>query len=291
MADPAGPTARDLYADAAGAEDTEGSAFQALTDGTRVVLALVVSLIVALSLEAWMRVILLWRGRDEVGRIRTVNGLFQVWGRASFWVGRAILGLRVQVEGRVPDTGRYFIVSNHQSSIDVPMLISIFRGQNLKFVAMEELRYWKPAVSLALRVGGCAFVAKQSLGADLRALRRFGQELHRFDGSAVIFPEGKRTFDGSILPFTFAGTEAVRATARLPMLPVTIDGLWKARTLRGYRHIVGNRVTVRISEPVPFEETPRAPRETYRRIEQEIRRNMDEIRRRDARDQVPRGPR
>jgi 1-acyl-sn-glycerol-3-phosphate acyltransferase len=247
--------------------------------------ALVLLMVLAVSafLDVWQRLGLLpgpWSRKERV--IARVNSLMHFWGVVVFWINRVGMGLRVKIEGKAPASGRHFIVSNHQSSLDIPLLITLFRGQNLKFVAMEELRYCKPGVSMALRTGGFVFLAKQSREEDLAALEVFARQLDRYDGSPLIFPEGRRTDDGYLLPFHFAGTETVRRNARLPFVMVTIDGLWEARTIHELHKIVGSRVTVRISEPIPFKETERDPRAACRLLEETIRRNMEEIRRSSA---------
>ena len=243
-------------------------------------LGLFVTLIVSIVLDARLRFWLLPRYRkDEAGRIDAVNRIIRAWGVIGFWLGRTSLGLKVVVEGKPPASGRYLIVSNHQSSMDIPLIFTIFRALNVKFVAMEELRYGKPGVSLALRNGGFAFVAKRKVGEDLATLKRFGRQMERFDGSPAIFPEGRRTDDGFLRPFNFAGIEVVRRTSKLPLLPITIDGLWRARDIKDYHRLVGCRVTVRICEPIPFEDVERlGHRKAYREIEETIRRNLDEIR-------------
>ncbi len=245
----------------------------------RMSVGMITGLLTALPFDLWFRWTLLnLPRRDERAQVAALNRVIRTWGRVLFAQCRMAMGLTVRVEGTVPATGRYLVVSNHQSSIDIPALISVLPGQNLKFVAIERLRAGKPAVSVALRNGGFAFVDQRSLRKDLAALKEFARGLERFDGSPLIFPEGRRTDDGSILPFRWAGAEIIRRTARLPILPVTIEGLAAARTLRTYHRAFGSHVTIRISEPIPFEETERDPKAVFQAIERTIRANSEEIR-------------
>jgi 1-acyl-sn-glycerol-3-phosphate acyltransferase len=233
----------------------------------------------ALAFDVWLRFGIVWRYRNNEDRkIRSLNRLVRHWGTSIFWVAHTFLGLRLRVEGTIPSTGRYLIISNHQSSLDIPLLISLFRSQNLKFVAMEELRYGKPVISLALRHGGFALVSEKKLGDDLAALTRFAHQLERVDGSPVIFPEGWLARDGELRKFNFAGIETVRRVSRLPIVTVTIDGLWKAPSIEQYLRIYGDRITVRITEPVPFNSDDLDRRKAYGDLEETIRRNLEEIR-------------
>ena len=138
-------------------------------------------------------------------------------------------------------------------------------------------------MSLGLRNGGFVFVAKKKLGEDLASLTRFGNQVERFDGSPLIFPEGGRTEDGRLRRFHFAGIEAVRRAARLPLLPITVDGAWKGRSVTEYHRLAGSEVTLHIGQPIPFEEVQQAPRRVYRRVEETIRRNLEDIRERRGR--------
>lgn len=244
----------------------------------RVAITLVLTLLVTGSLDLWVRWAVLPFRRTPEGRVAAINRLARLWGIVTFGIPRFLLRFQVRVEGTPPASGRCFVVSNHQSSLDVPLLNSLFRGQNLKFVAMEELRYGKPGVSLALRNGGFALVKKEDLGADLSHLDEFGRNLERFEGSPAIFPEGKRTLDGEVLPFHLAGTEVIRRRARLPLVPVTIDGLWPARTIKELDRVIGARVTVRIHDPIPHDVVERDPRKVYADIEARIRTDIEEIR-------------
>lgn len=252
--------------------------WRAATGSTRVFFTMLSILISALVCEQGVRLALLLGYRNERRKIRIINRMVRLWGVSTFWAVRVLLRLKLRIEGELPRSGRFFIISNHQSSIDIPMLISVLRRLNLKFVAMEELRYGKPGVSLGLRHGGFAFVAKRDIEEDLAELRRFGSQLERYDGSPAIFPEGRRTDDGELLPFKFAGTNAVSDSSGLPLLPVTIEGLWKARTIKEFELVVGNTVTVRISEPLSPTAVRQQPQQAFRQVERTIRDNLSDIR-------------
>lgn len=244
----------------------------------RSIVSLLLSLIIAVSLEMWFRfVILVWDRNDPERQIADASRMLRVWGISTFWAVKAALGLKLVVEGEPPRSGSYLVVANHQASLDIPMMISVFRDVHLKFVAMEELRNGKPAVSFMLRTGGFAFVSKH-VGRDLAELTRLGLQVGRHGGSPALFPEGRRTEDGSIGPWHYGGIEAVRRTSRLPLLPVTIDGLWEGRTIKEYHKVVGKTITIRISKPVPFDEVEQDPRMIYEELERENRRQLDEIR-------------
>ena len=241
---------------------------------------IVVTAATALLLDLWLRVAVLHRFRhDETRKAAGITRVTKTWAAAVFGLARFFLGLRVRIEGAVPSAGRYLVVSNHQSSLDIPLLISTLRALDLRFVAMEPLRRGHPVISAALRHGGAAFVKKESLSDDLVELARFGRVVDRLQASALIFPEGGLARDGALRPFRPAGIEAIRAVTGLPLLPVTVEGLWPAPTIKEYVRLMGARITVRVGDPVSAESVDSDPRGTYERIETSMRGNLEEMRR------------
>jgi 1-acyl-sn-glycerol-3-phosphate acyltransferase len=81
-----------------------------------------------------------------------------------------------------------------------------------------------------------------------------------------------------MLPFQLAGTETIRRAARLPVLPVVLDGPWRARTIRDLHRLVGARLRLRILPPIPVEAFDANPRSAYDDLEAKMRRTLDEIR-------------
>ena len=225
----------------------------------------------ALAIDLWLRVFVLLAYRNDAAkRIAAFSRATRLWGDVLFAAARWAVSLDVKIEGHVPEAGRFLIVSNHQSSLDIPFLITTLRALDLKFVAMEQLRHGKPVISLVLRHGGSVCVGKKNVGEDLAALTRFAAELEEIDGSPVIFPAGGLERDQGARRFYLAGIEVLRRESRLPILPVAIDGMSKAPTTGDLLQLAGARVTMRIGDPVSFEEAVRDPRATYEALEQWI---------------------
>jgi 1-acyl-sn-glycerol-3-phosphate acyltransferase len=170
------------------------------------------------------------------------------------------------------------VVANHQSSLDVPLLITKLHRLRPKFVAMERLRFGTPAVSLLLREGGSVFVGKTNPARDLAGLARFAAGLAEFDESAVIFPAGGLQRDRDAPPFHLAGIEVLRRGGRLPILPIAIEGWREAPTIGLLANIAGGRVTLRILEPIDWNPDEPDPRASLRRLEDLIYRNVAEMR-------------
>jgi 1-acyl-sn-glycerol-3-phosphate acyltransferase len=162
-----------------------------------------------------------------------------------------LLNCRCDVRGTVPP-GRYIIVCNHQSTADIAILPWALRSLNVKFVAKKELGRGIPTVSMALRHWGSALISRDATRDDLGRIKAMARGLAYWSASVVIFPEGTRSPDGTLLPYRSAAVRIVAKESQLPLLPVAIDGTFVARDLLGFwRHMPGARGTITIGAPVP----------------------------------------
>lgn len=253
--------------------------FRGVEIRVRIAIALIVGALVALAIDGYLRFWARVRHRHDPRRKRAAfDAATRVWGRIMYATARWCVRLDIRVEGRVPETGRFLVVANHQSSLDIPLLIATLHRLRPKFVALERLRYGTPTVSLLLREGGGAFVGKTNPARDLAALARFAAGLGQFEESAVIFPAGGLQRDCDAPAFHLAGIEVLRRGARLPILPIAIEGWREAPSIGHLANIAGGRVTMRILEPIAWNPDEPDPRASLRRLEELIYRNVTEMR-------------
>jgi len=162
-----------------------------------------------------------------------------------------LFGTRLEVE-RSPEiqarTG-YVVISNHQSLYDIVLLGGLLFTNLPKYVAKEELGRWIPSVSLNLKQGGHALIDREDAAQALGEIAGLGRRVQARNRSAVIFPEGTRSKDGSLGAFKRAGALALlEAADRLAVVPVAIQGSWQLNKLWPFRP--GARVRIRIGDPV-----------------------------------------
>jgi 1-acyl-sn-glycerol-3-phosphate acyltransferase len=139
------------------------------------------------------------------------------WGRAFVRLG----GWRFRVEGmeNLPSGGAV-LVANHQSIVDIPMLLSAF-PRPVWFLAKRELGEI-PLFGKAMAAAGNLFIARDDPRDAVRMLRDVGARLR--DGQlVVVFPEGTRSVDGSIGEFR-PGAFYLAQKSGAPVVPVYIDG-------------------------------------------------------------------
>ena len=157
--------------------------------------------------------------------------------RAMGWWGRAFVrlgGWTFRVEGmeNLPSGGAVLVV-NHQSVVDIPMLLSAF-PRPVGFLAKRELGEI-PLFGKAMAAAGNLFIDRENPRDAVRMLREGTARLR--DGRLmVVFPEGTRSGDGSIGEFR-PGAFYLAQKSGSPVVPVYIDG--------GYRAIPKGCVRVR----------------------------------------------
>ena len=166
-------------------------------------------LIVCVYCEVIGRVWSLWLApKGSKIRVHRANEVARHWNVALTELTMKILGARLDVRGVVP-TGRFVVVSNHQSMADIAILPWALRRLNLKFVAKEELGRHIPTVSMALTHWGSALISRQATRRDFARIKAMARKLEYWEGSVVVFPEGTRSRSGRLLPYRAAAVRIV----------------------------------------------------------------------------------
>jgi 1-acyl-sn-glycerol-3-phosphate acyltransferase len=153
---------------------------------------------------------------DSGGRWQ--HGCARVWS----WLILKTGGIGVRVEGMEhvkPGAPAIFCV-NHQSSMDIPVLLASLPFQ-FRFVAKRSLfRY--PFMGWHLRRSGHIAVERNRPGEARKSLDAAISRIR--DGyPVVVFPEGGRSRTGEILPFK-AGAFHLAIRSGVPVVPVTLNG-------------------------------------------------------------------
>lgn len=164
---------------------------------------------------------------------------------ARFW-SRAICALlfvKVEISGleHIDKKQSCVFVCNHQSMFDVFVIygwLPVF----FKWVMKAELRRI-PFVGKACEAAGHIFLNRSNPKAIQRSLEKAEKQLKN-GVSVVIFPEGTRTYDGSVKKFK-RGAFMIATDLKLPVIPITIDGAFeRLKRNSAYVHPGIIRVTV-----------------------------------------------
>lgn len=205
-----------------------------------------------------------------LGSRRASVRVAHLWGRCCLWLA----GVPVAVEGRerIAAGGRYVIMANHESGLDIPALLSALPPSiELRFLAKRSL-FRVPFLGWSMRAMGFIPVDREDRSTAAVTLAQTLAQV-RQGGSPLVFPEETFTADGCLRPFSRGGF-LVALKSGLPILPVGLEGPRLVLPPDG-RSISPRPVTVRIGEPIP---TAGLGVSRRRALTAEVRRTIDRLR-------------
>src|SRR5262249_365773 len=142
-----------------------------------------------------------------------------MWGA---WTGVRLAGVCVQTEGldRIDRCRNYIFMSNHVSNLDPPILLPLIPGRPSVMAKKELFSY--PLLGKTMRLGSLVPVDRGNREAGIAAVREAAAVLRK-GIHMTIFVEGKRSFDGKLLPFK-KGPFYLAEECNVPVIPVSIVG-------------------------------------------------------------------
>ena len=142
-----------------------------------------------------------------------------MWGALT---GVRIAGVRVQTVGleKINPARTYIFMSNHVSNIDPPLLLPLI-PKRTSVMAKKEL-FGYPLLGKLMRIGSLVPVDRGNRDAGISAVRA-AAEVIRSGVNMTIYIEGKRSFDGKLLPFK-KGPFYLAEECHVPVVPITILG-------------------------------------------------------------------
>lgn len=175
-----------------------------------------------------------------------VNLLYRIgmWGA---WTGIRIAGVRVKTVGldQLDPARTYLYMSNHTSNVDPPLLLPLIPRRTSVMARHELFNY--PILGSVMRFGSLVPVDRRNRDAGIAAVRS-AAEVIRQGINMTIFVEGKRSFDGKLLPFK-KGPFYLAAECNVPVVPITIVGTHDIMP-KGRFKIVPGAATVIFHPPI-----------------------------------------
>jgi 1-acyl-sn-glycerol-3-phosphate acyltransferase len=210
--------------------------------------------------------------------LTTVFGLLDPHGKHVYrinqlwsWLILRIAGISLKTAGlnHIDPAGKYVFMVNHQSNVDIPVLINSLSQFQLRWIAKKEL-LWVPFLGWAMWASKHIAIDRTNTLGAVKTLERAKERISA-GISVVVFPEGTRSRDGKLLRFKKGGFLLAVQTGTA-IVPVTINGsgallppgawrlqpgtievtLGQAITVEGYQagnlRLLSERVRERIAE-------------------------------------------
>ncbi len=142
--------------------------------------------------------------------------------RAFAWGVHSFTGMRSRAQGleKVPNSGSYVVISNHNSHLDAAALVQKL-PHPVYFVIKRELARIPIWGNAAVKLGFIAVDRGRTERA--RAQMRQAIETIRSGRRILVFAEGTRSEDGRLQPFKKGGFH-LAIDAQVPILPVAVNG-------------------------------------------------------------------
>src|ERR1700757_444568 len=152
------------------------------------------------------------------GDIRVLYSTFNWGARAGVWIS----GVRVEPIGldRFDHSRSYIFMTNHVSNLDPPIQVPLIPRRTSVMVKKELFK--TPILGAAMRMGSLVPVDRGNRDAGIEAVRAAKAVVNQ-GLNMIIYVEGKRSFDGKLLPFK-KGPFYLAMECGVPVIPITIVG-------------------------------------------------------------------
>jgi len=170
--------------------------------------------------------------------------LAKIWGRINV----LIFTVRYDIEGmeKIDPSKNYVFMGNHQSYIDIFLLLAIINKKML-FMAKEEL-FKIPVFGFGIRALGIIPINRGESRDALKSLFEAAKKIQE-GYSVLLFPEGTRSSDGEMLPFK-RGAFVLAVRTGHEIAPFVLEGTERALAKGSFLANPFQKVKVRFLEPV-----------------------------------------
>ncbi|MCM1992847.1 lysophospholipid acyltransferase family protein [Oceanirhabdus seepicola] len=163
----------------------------------------------------------LQRKPEEQESIKYIHDVTSKWARRNV----KISGAKVNIFGEenIPKDIPVVFISNHQGNFDIALFMSYIEKPK-GYIAKAEMKK-VPLIRTWMEFMNCVFMDRSNLRKSAQAIIE-GVKILKGGHSLVIFPEGTRSKGGPLGEFK-AGSFKLATKAKVPIIPITIDGSYK----------------------------------------------------------------
>jgi 1-acyl-sn-glycerol-3-phosphate acyltransferase len=161
--------------------------------------------------------------------------------------GVRITGVNVRTLGleKIDPERNYIFMSNHISNLDPPITLPLIPRRTS--VMVKKGLFKVPILGRIMRIGALVPVDRGKRDAGITALRDAVRAIEQ-GLNMTIYVEGKRSFDGKLLPFK-KGPFYLAEECKVPIVPITISGT-EAVMPKARFAIRPGTVTVQFHDPI-----------------------------------------
>ena len=192
-------------------------------------------------------------------KIKAFQNTAHLWARFLMFFS----GVKVSVSGfnNIPLDRPAILVVNHQGAADIPILLAYLPGR-FRFAIKKEL-FKIPCFGWYLKQAGYFSIDREAFRAAYRTLDTIA-EIIKSGESVLVFPEGTRSWDGTLGKFK-RGSLMAALKSGAPLIPIAISGSYNILP-RGTKLL--NPAAVKLSAGTPI----------YIRTEEEYENKVEAVR-------------
>lgn len=164
------------------------------------------------------------------------------------FTGARIAGAKVKTIGldKLDPQRTYIFMSNHISNLDPPITLPLIPRRTSVMVKKELFKV--PILGKIMRIGSLVPVDRGNRDAGISAVRDAVEAIQGQNLNMTIYVEGKRSFDGKLLPFK-KGPFYLAEECKVPVVPITISGTEEVMPKARFA-ISPGVVTVQFHDPI-----------------------------------------
>ena len=163
-----------------------------------------------------------------------------------------LLGMKVEVQGmeKLPASGRFLLVCNHLSLLDVVVLVWKLRGRELTFITKQENMRLFIAGKMMHKIQ-CLPLNRENDREGLKTVLKAIAVVKENRGSMGLFPEGTRSLDGKLHEFRSGGFK-IAQKANVPIVVCTVQNTHEV--FKNFLRLKPTHIPLHLVDVIPAEE-------------------------------------
>ena len=146
----------------------------------------------------------------------------------EYWARIAVFAAGIRLNTTLPELDKnsnYIFICNHQSHLDTPILLTLLKDYQPRFLAKTSL-FKIPFLGQGMYKTGHFSLDRHNARQGMRDLQRAAKNLDNGE-SLLVFPEGTRSETGELQDFYTGGFIIALKSAKTTIVPLVLDGTRK----------------------------------------------------------------